>query len=104
MTLDRRAVDSPDAAGAVASNRYRLSTALCALTCLLAPAYIVRWHYAFYPTTLLEHAIALCLVVYAVEAFRYRDAVVWRSPYLIPALLFLLAGAVAVWSAPGRSA
>jgi putative inorganic carbon (hco3(-)) transporter len=103
MTLGRRAVDSADAAGAVATNRYRLSTALCALTCLLAPTYIVRWHYGFYPTTLLEHVVALCVVVYVVEAIRYRDTMVWRSPYLIPGLLFLLAGALAVWSAPGRS-
>jgi O-antigen ligase len=102
--LLRPAVGSPGTTGAVSTTRYRLSTALCALTCLLAPAYAVRWHYAFYPTTLLENATVLCVAVFAVEAVRHRDAPAWRSPYLVPGLLFLLAGAIAVWSAPSRTA
>lgn len=101
MFLDRPAVGAADDA---ASSRYPLSTALCALTCLAAPTYVVRWHYGFYPTTLLEHVIVLCVAVYVVEAIRYRDALAWRSPYLVPTLLFLLAGAISVWSAPGRTA
>jgi O-antigen ligase len=97
-------VGAPGAAGAVAASRYRLSTALCVLTCLLAPAYTIRWHYGFYPTTLLEHALLLTVVVFAIEAARDREALVWRSPYLVPGLLFLLAGAISVWSSPDRTA
>lgn len=89
---------------AVALDRYRLSTVLCALTCLLAPAYVVRWHYGFYPTTLLEHATFVCVAVFLVEAVREGEVPVWRSPYVVPGLLFLVAGAVSVWAAPGRSA
>jgi O-antigen ligase len=101
MFVDRPAVTTEDAA---ASSQYRMSTALCALTCLAAPTYVIRWHYGFYPTTLLEHVILICLAAYVVEAIRYRDVQAWRSPYLIPALLLLVAGAISVWSAPGRVA
>ena len=83
---------------------YRLTTALCALACALAPAYTVRWHLGFYPTTLLEDAILLCLVVFALEYSRHRAPLNWGGPLLVPTLLFVLAGAIAVVTAPGITA
>lgn len=74
------------------------------MTCALAPAYVVRWHYGFYPTTLLEHAIAITAVAFVVETWRSRGRLTWRTPFTIPALLFILAGAISVLAAPSRAA
>jgi len=63
----------------------------------------VRWHYGFYPTTLLEHAIGLTVLAFIVETWRARARVSWRSPFTIPVLLFLLAGAISVVAAPNRT-
>jgi putative inorganic carbon (HCO3(-)) transporter len=61
----------------------------------------VRWHYGFYPTTLLEHAIAATLIVFAVESWRGGvRRVTWRTPFTIPVLLFIVAGALSVFAAP----
>ncbi|MFI5282734.1 MAG: O-antigen ligase family protein [Candidatus Dormibacterales bacterium] len=76
----------------------------CALTCALAPAYVLRWHIAFYPTTLLENAIWISLAFFVVELFRAREPIVWRSPFVLPVLLFIVAGAIAVVAAPSRTA
>ena len=64
----------------------------------------MRWHYGFYPTTLLEHAIAFTVVVFAVETWRARGQVHWRGPFTWPALLLLVAAALDVVAAPGLSA
>jgi hypothetical protein len=77
---------------------------VCALTCALAPTYVVRWHIGFYPTTLLESAIWLSLAVFIVAFLRSREALVWRSHFVLPALLFIVAGAIAVFAAPSRTA
>ena len=74
------------------------------MTCALAPAYVVRWHYAFYPTTLLEHAIAATLIAFVVETVRAQAPLTWRSPFVIPVVLFLIAGALSVLAAPSRTA
>lgn len=74
------------------------------MTCALAPAYVVRWHYGFYPTTLLEHAIGITAVVFVLEAWRSGHRLGWRTPFTIPALLFILAGAISVLAAPNRGA
>ena len=74
------------------------------MTCALSPAYLVRWHYGPYPTTLLEHAIGATLLVFAFETWRARARVSWRTPFTIPAVLFLLAGAVSVVAAPSLTA
>jgi len=58
----------------------------------------------FYPTTLLENAILFTLAVFIVETVRDRRQIAWRSPYLLPGLLFVLAGAIAVVTAPNRTA
>ena len=74
------------------------------MTCALAPAYVVRWHYGFYPTTLLETGIGLTVLAFVVEAWKSRSRLIIRTPYLIPAVLFIVAGAISVVDAPGRTA
>ncbi len=64
----------------------------------------MRWRYGFYPTTLLETAIILTVVVFALETWRGHLALQWRTPFTIPALLFILAGAISVLVAPSRTA
>jgi O-antigen ligase len=84
---------------------YRVTAILIAVTAALAPAYTVRWHLGFYPTTVLEDAILLTLVVFVVEHLRGdRPPLSWRSPFLIPAVLFVVAGAISVVTAPGLTA
>jgi len=60
------------------------------------PLYVVRWHYGPLPTTLLETLILITVGLYVIA--RWRDG--WRrpmrTPYDIPILLLLLAGAIAV--------
>jgi len=62
----------------------------------------VRWHYGFYPTTLLEHAIALTVIAFAIEAWRRRETLKWRTPFTYAALLFVVAGAISLFAAPNR--
>ncbi len=64
----------------------------------------MRWHYAFYPTTLLENAIAITLVAFVVESARARALPRWRTALTWPALLFAVAGALDVVFAPNRTA
>ncbi len=75
---------------------------MAAVTCALTPAYTVRWKYGFYPTTLLEHAVLLTLLVFAIETIRQRSRLEWRTPFTWPAALLLLAGAISVVVAPSR--
>lgn len=64
----------------------------------------MRWHYGFYPTTLLEHAIVITVVFFLVESYRARSMPELRSPFMWPALLFAIAGAIAVVTAPSLTA
>ncbi|HLH69011.1 MAG TPA: O-antigen ligase family protein [Candidatus Dormibacteraeota bacterium] len=92
-----------DAAGPRASattSPYRATLGLAALTCALAPAYVIRWHIWFYPTTLLEVMIGLTVLAFLVETWRSGEPLVWRSPYTYPGLLFLLAGMIGVAISP----
>src|SRR5207244_11422561 len=63
--------------------------------CALTPAYTIRWHVGFYPTTLLEAAILVTIVVFIVESLPRRP-IVRRTGFDIPILLFILAGAISV--------
>jgi O-antigen ligase len=65
---------------------------------------VIRWHYGFYPTTLLEHAIAATVIIFAVETWRARPVIDWRTPFLWPALLLVVAAALDVVEAPSRTA
>lgn len=73
---------------------------MAAITCALAPAYTVRWHLGGLPTTLLESFILLTLLAFAVETLRQNSRIAWRTPFTVPAVLFLVAGALAVVAAP----
>ena len=64
----------------------------------------MRWHYAFYPTTLLEHAVLITLVAFIVESWRAHATLSWRTTFTIPALIFVVAGTIAIFAAPNRTA
>lgn len=78
----------------MAAKPYRFTIILAALTAALAPSYLIRWHVGFYPTTLLEIFILLTVATFAVETIRQGTRIQWTNPIIIPALLFLVAGAV----------
>ncbi|GAC1480750.1 MAG: hypothetical protein PVSMB9_05670 [Candidatus Dormibacteria bacterium] len=83
---------------------YPVSLLLATLTCALAPAYVVRWRVGPLPSTLLEAALLLTLLAFAIESWRHG---VWpnvRTPFTIPAALFILAGVISVVVAPDRRA
>ena len=88
----------------VAPGAYRFTTVFAAVTCALTPAYTVRWHLGPVPTTLLENAIIVTVALFAVETIRQRTQVIWRTPMLFPAALFLIAGAISVVVAPDHRA
>jgi O-antigen ligase len=85
---------------AIAASPYRATPWLAILTCALTPAYVVRWHIWFYPTTLLEVMIGLTVLTFLVETWRSGERLCWRSPYTVPGLLFLLAGLIGVAVSP----
>jgi putative inorganic carbon (HCO3(-)) transporter len=65
---------------------------------------VVRWHLGFYPSTLLEDAIVVTVVIFLVETFREGKMFEVRSPFLWPAILFAVAGALDVVTAPSMTA
>ncbi len=90
------------AAAGLPSFRWSL---LCATaTCALTPAYTIRWHIGFYPSTVLEAAIVLSVVAFLLETRRLPGALSWWSPVTLPAVLLLAAGAIAVVVAPDHRA
>jgi O-antigen ligase len=86
------------------SGGYSLTITSAAATAAIAPFFVVRWHIAFYPTTLLEAAIIITLALFAYESWRARAIPSWRGPLLLPTLVLLLAGAISVLDAPSRLA
>jgi O-antigen ligase len=84
--------------------RFPLTLGLAGLTCALIPAYVVRWHVAFYPTTLLEAAIVLTVLAFAFESWRQGATPVWRTPVTYPAIVFAIAGAISVFVSPDHRA
>ena len=100
-SVDRQPRAASDAPGRQA---YPLTIAMAAVTCALAPAYTVRWHYGFYPTTLLETFIFLTVLVFAAETIRQGSSIGWRTPFTLAALVFILAGTVSVAVATDRRA
>jgi O-antigen ligase len=79
---------------------FPVATAMAMLTCALAPAYVIRWHVGPLPSTLLEVSILATIVVFGLEAYRGKHALTWRSPFTLPAAVFLVAGAVSVVVSP----
>src|SRR5215467_8753172 len=88
----------------IALPAYPATQALLFATAALVPAYVVRWHVGGYPSTLLEAAIVLTIGVFLVESALSRDTPAWRSPLTLPAVVFLVASALAVVVAPSRTA
>jgi O-antigen ligase len=82
--------------GARESSLLRLSQWMLIVTIGALPLYVVRWRYGPLPTTLLETLVIVTVALYVIA--RWRDG--WRrplrTPYDIPILLLLLAGAIAV--------
>jgi len=68
------------------------------------PWYTVRWHYGPLPTTLLETGILLTVVLFVVESWRHQLMPAWRTSFTLPALLFIVAGAISVLVAPDHRA
>ncbi|HEY7200120.1 MAG TPA: O-antigen ligase family protein [Candidatus Dormibacteraeota bacterium] len=90
--------------GALRSPYPATQTALV-VTAALTPAYVVRWRVGPLPTTALEAAILVTVLLFALETLRAGSpAAAWRSPLAPPAALFVVAGAVAVLAAPSRVA
>ena len=85
-------------------DRYPLTLVLAALTCALTPAYTLRWHIGFYPSTVLEVAVMLSVAAFAFESWRLRDVPSLRSPFTLPAAIFIVACAISVIVAPDRRA
>ena len=83
---------------------YPISLGLAAITCALTPAYTLRWHLGPLPTTLLENAILLTIAAFAFESWRLRSLPAWRSPFTLPAAVFVIAGAISVVVAPDHRA
>ena len=75
---------------------------MAALSCALTPAYTIRWKYGFYPTTLLEHAVLLTVLAFAIETIRHRSRFHWRTTFTWPVALLILAGAISVVVSPDR--
>jgi O-antigen ligase len=75
---------------------YRWTVIAAAVAGALAPAYVTRWHIGPLPTTLLEAAILLTILVFALETAARRAPIELRSPLTLPAALLLLAGAVSI--------
>jgi O-antigen ligase len=84
----------------IRTQQYPITTALAIATCALAPAYVVRLHAGPIPSTVLEVAILLTIAAFAVETYRGRHPIEWRSPFTIPAAVFLVAGAISVLVSP----
>ena len=60
------------------------------------PLYVVRWHYGPLPTTLLETLIIITVVLYVVARWREGMRRPLSTPFDIPILLLLVAGAISV--------
>ena len=60
------------------------------------PLYVVRWHYAGLPTTLLETLILITVALYVVARWHEGARRPVSTSYDIPILLLLLAGAISV--------
>jgi O-antigen ligase len=90
-----------DAAATV--NTYdRYATTMLAITVAGLPLYVVRWKYGPISTTLLELLVLATIALYLLGrrhegAFRLN-----RTPYDLPIVLLLIAGAMAVFVPPDR--
>ncbi len=66
------------------------------VTVAALPLYTVRWQYGPVPTTLLETAIAITVALYLFTRWRDGTRRLVPTPYDVPILVLLLAGAISV--------
>jgi len=89
-------------ATASARQRYRYTLLAATVAGGLAPAYVIRWHVGPLPTTLLELALLLTILIFVVETLRPGlPPPLWArvgvgGPLTLPALAFIAAGALSV--------
>ena len=101
MTATERITAVPGERVAVHERSRRVATGLMALALAASPAYVERPHLGPLPTTLLEIPL---LIAIAVGLYVYREELPWRSPYLWPAALLLVAATIDTVVAPDRRA
>jgi O-antigen ligase len=97
-------VDQTDIADPVVpTNRFfRYATIALALTAAGLPLYVVRWKYGPISTTLLEGLVVSTVVLYLLWRREEGTLQLNRTPYDIPILLLLFAGACGVLVPPDR--
>lgn len=101
MTATERITAVVGERAAVRERSQRLAAGLMALALAASPAYVERPHLGPLPTTLLEIPLVIAI---AVGLYAYREELPWRSPYLWPAALLLVAATIEVVVAPDRRA
>jgi O-antigen ligase len=101
MTATERITAVAGERTAVRERSRRLATGLMALALAASPAYVERPHLGPLPTTLLEIPLVIAI---AVGLYAYRDELPWRSPYLWPVALLLVAATIDTVVAPDRRA
>ncbi|HEY2599356.1 MAG TPA: O-antigen ligase family protein [Candidatus Dormibacteraeota bacterium] len=82
----------------------RLTRWSLTLTAAALPLYVVRWHAGPLPTTLLENLVLVTVALYLITLWRHREPLPGRTPYDIPILVFLMAGAIGIIVAPDHRA
>ncbi len=80
----------------------RYSAWMLGLTAACLPLYVIRWKYGPISTTLLEALVLLTIALYLLGRQQEGTLRFNRTPYEIPILLLLLAGAIAVFVPPDR--
>jgi O-antigen ligase len=85
------------------ANRYdRYATTMLAITVAGLPLYVVRWKYGPISTTLLELLVLATIALYLLGRRGEGTFRLNRTPYDIPIVLLLIAGAMAVFVPPDR--
>ncbi|HXJ47531.1 MAG TPA: O-antigen ligase family protein [Candidatus Acidoferrum sp.] len=72
----------------------RFTVWMLAVTAAFLPLYVVRWHYGPLPTSLLETSILITVAGYAATLWTEKRLPAARTPYDIPIVLLLVAGAI----------
>ncbi len=97
--IGRLRIDA-EAPGAGAFDRY--ATVMLAVTAGCLPLYVVRWKYGLVSTTLLELLVLTTIALYLLGRRQEGALRFNRTPYDIPIVLLLIAGASAVFVPPDR--
>ena len=92
--IDRLRIDA-EAPAASAFDRY--ATVMLAVTAGCLPLYVVRWKYGLISTTLLELLVIATIGLYLVGRRQEGALRFNRTPYDMPIVLLLIAGASAVF-------